>query len=120
MNEPIRTPYTSPPTNTLAIVSVISGVLSWFMLPFVGAVVAVVTGHMARGEIKNSGGTQSGDGLAIAGLVLGYLHLIFFCLGLLAFLLFFGGVVGLSGCAILSGAGEIDTSGMVIPPLPFG
>jgi hypothetical protein len=109
--------YTSTAqTSTMAIVSLVSGILSWVMLPFIGAVVAIVTGHMARGEIKNNPGLQ-GDGLAVVGLILGYLHVIFFCGGLLLFLLFFGGVVGLSGCAILSEAGNV--SGAVIPPLPL-
>ena len=54
----------------MAIVSVVSGVLSWVMLPFIGGVVAIITGHMARTEIKNNPGMQ-GDGLAIIGLILG-------------------------------------------------
>lgn len=111
--------YTSSAqTSTLAIVSVVSGVLSWVMLPFIAGVVAVITGHMARNEIKSNPGMQ-GDGLAIVGLILGYLHLATFCVGVLLFLLFFGGIVGLSGCAILSGASHSGTSGLVIPPLPL-
>ncbi len=110
--------YTSASqTSTLAIVSVVSGVLSWVMLPFIAGVVAVVTGHMARNEIKSNPGMQ-GDGLAIVGLILGYLHLVTFCLGTLFFLLFFGGVIGLSGCAILSEAGKA-TSSLLIPSLPL-
>jgi hypothetical protein len=119
-NYPVQAqPAPGSPTSTLAIISLVSGILSWFMLPFVGGVAAVITGHMARGEIKSSQGAKSGDGLAVAGLILGYLHLVTFCLGILVFLLFFGGLVGLSGCAILSGAGSSGTSNIVIPPLPF-
>ncbi len=103
-------------TSTMAIVSLVSGILSWVIFPFIGAVVAIITGHMARSEIKSNPGMQ-GDGLAVVGLVLGYLHIVTFCGGLLLFLLFFGGVVGLSGCAILSEAG--NASGAVIPPLPL-
>lgn len=63
-------------TNTLAIVSLIFGIVCWFVLPFVGAIVAVVCGHLARGEMRRAPpGTMEGDGLAIAGLVLGYVHL---------------------------------------------
>jgi hypothetical protein len=107
--------YTSSQTSTMAIISVISGVLSWVALPFIGAIVAIVTGHMARNEIKSNPGMQ-GDGLAIAGLILGYLHVVTFCGGVLLFLLIFGGVIGLSGCAILSEAGQ---SSMSIPPIPL-
>ncbi len=94
-------------TNTMAIVSLVAGVLSWFIFPFIGAVVAVITGHMARNQIKVSHGTEGGDGLAIVGLILGYLNLLGSCVGLLLFLLIFGSAVGLGGCAILSeAAGE--------------
>lgn len=109
--------YASSQTNTMAIVSVISGVLSWVALPFIGAIVAIVTGHMARNEIKSNPGMQ-GDGLAIAGLILGYLHVVTFCGGVLLFLLIFGGVIGLSGCAILSEAGQSGAS-LSIPPIPL-
>jgi hypothetical protein len=88
------------------------------MLPFIGGIVAIITGHMARTEIKNNPGMQ-GDALALIGLILGYLHLASFCAGILLFLLIFGGMVGLSGCAILSEAGNIDTSNLFIPPIPL-
>jgi hypothetical protein len=90
------------PTNTLAVISLIAGVLSWVLFPFIAGVVAVITGHMARSEIRNSYGQQSGDGLALAGLILGYLHLATFCFGIFIFVLIFGGMIGLGGCAILS------------------
>ena len=109
--------YTSPQTSTMAIISVISGVLSWFALPFIGAIVAIVTGHMARNEIKSNPGIQ-GDGLALIGLILGYLHIISFCAVALLFLLFFGGMIGLGGCAILSEASNSDAS-LLIPPIPL-
>lgn len=110
--------YANPPTNTMAIVSLVSGILSWFVLPFIAAVVAVITGHMARRQIKDSQGMEGGDGLALIGLVLGYLNIIGTCIGIIFFLLIFGSVIGLSGCAILSEAGSIDTSSIVIPPIP--
>jgi hypothetical protein len=71
----------TPQTSTLAIVSVIAGVLSWFVFPIIGAIVAVVTGHMAKNEIRQQPGSLSGDGLATAGLILGYLHLVLVALG---------------------------------------
>ncbi len=111
----------SPPTNTMAVVSLISGILSWVMFPLIGAVVAIITGHMARKEISSSMGAQSGDGLAVAGLVLGYLNLVLMCLSLVFVLLLFGGMFGLTGCAILSeSAGYLPASELAIPPLPAG
>ena len=64
-----------PTTSTLAIVSLISGIVTWFLLPFIAAVVAVITGHMAKNEIKKSNGMLGGNGMATAGLVLGYIQL---------------------------------------------
>jgi hypothetical protein len=64
-----------PRTSTMAIVSLILGALSWVMIPGVGAIAAVITGHLAKKEIRESGGWLTGDGLATGGLVLGYVQL---------------------------------------------
>jgi uncharacterized membrane protein len=67
-----------PRSSSLAIVSLVFGILSWCLLPFIGAIVAVICGHMARGEIRRApaGTAIEGDGMAIAGLILGYAHLV--------------------------------------------
>jgi hypothetical protein len=62
-----------PSTNGLATVSLIFGILSWFLCPFVGSLIAVICGHIAHGQIKQTG--ESGSGLATTGLVLGYIQL---------------------------------------------
>lgn len=59
-------------TSNLALASLITGLLAWVLLPIIGAIAAIVTGHMAQSEIKKSAGRLTGNGLAIAGLVLGY------------------------------------------------
>jgi hypothetical protein len=78
------------PTNSLAIVSLVTGIASYAVIPLVGAIVAVVTGHMARGQIKTTG--EGGSGMALAGLILGYLHLVLFAIavviGLILLVLF--------------------------------
>lgn len=61
--------------SSLAIVSLVSGIACWFVLPFLGAVIAVITGHMAKKEIRESAGRLSGVEMANAGLFLGYVHL---------------------------------------------
>lgn len=63
-------PATGGGTNGLAVASLILGIL-W--LCWLGSLLAVIFGHVALGQIKKSGETQGGKGLAIAGLVLGYL-----------------------------------------------
>ncbi len=59
-----------PETNVLAVISLVA-LLLW--LCWLGSIVGVVTGHIARSQIKAQG--QSGDAFAVAGLVLGYLGL---------------------------------------------
>ncbi len=59
-----------PPTNQMAVVSLSFGI-GQVLLPFVGAIVAIVCGHKAHREIRESG--EAGEGMALAGLVLGYI-----------------------------------------------
>ena len=96
MNTPVSAsfPPASGPrsTSTMAIISLIAGVLGWTLLPFVGSIAAIITGHMARGEIKRSNGQIGGDGLAIGGLVLGYVVVALTVLSIIAVILFFGGL----------------------------
>ena len=66
----------APQTSTLAVVSLVTGILTWLIIPVLGAIIAIVTGHMAKSNIRSSMGQQTGDGLATAGLVLGYLQII--------------------------------------------
>ncbi|MBA3486773.1 MAG: DUF4190 domain-containing protein [Lysobacter sp.] len=82
------------PTSTTAVVSLISGLLGWTLLPLVGSVVAIVTGHIARSEIRRNPETLQGDGLAVAGLILGYAAI---AIGLVVFagLLMLGGLAAL-------------------------
>jgi type IV pilus assembly protein PilA len=61
-------------TSGKAIGSLVCGIL-FFFLP--AAIVAVVLGHLSLSEIRQSAGRLAGRGMAIAGLVLGYLGLSF-------------------------------------------
>ena len=49
MSEQISTYRPAAPTSSLAVTSLVFGILSWCVLPFVGAIVAIICGHMARG-----------------------------------------------------------------------
>src|SRR6267154_3878252 len=68
--------YATAPAQTSgkATGSLISGIAAYVIAPFIGAIVAVVLGHMGLSEIKKSAGRLKGEGLAIAGLVLGYVQ----------------------------------------------
>ena len=86
-----------PRTSTTAVLSLVFGILSWCVLPLVGAIVAVVTGHVARGEIRRAPpGTVEGDGMDVAGLVLGWTNLALMVLGLFLVLFVFGGIAWLA------------------------
>lgn len=74
-----QTPALAPQNSTKAVISLIAGIVG-LCLPLLGAIVAIVTGHMAKKEISESGGTLGGNGMATAGLVLGYLELILFAI----------------------------------------
>lgn len=70
-------PYAMAPampqnTSGLAIASLICGILVFLTFGLAG-LPAVITGHLGLSAIKKSGGALGGRGLAIAGLVMGYL-----------------------------------------------
>jgi hypothetical protein len=73
--------YYAPPNSTMAVVSLVAGILGWVLLPLIASVVAVITGHMAKNEIRSSNGRVGGDGLATAGLILGYSSLVIWGVG---------------------------------------
>lgn len=60
-------------TNGLAIASLVLG-LVWVY--WIGSILAIIFGHVALSQIKKSGSTQGGRGMAIAGLVLGYVSIV--------------------------------------------
>ena len=69
--------YQPPPsggTNSMAIASMVLGVAEFFTAGLT-AIPAVVCGHIARRQMKQT--AQRGDGLATSGLVLGYMAIIF-------------------------------------------
>ena len=90
-------------TSTLAIVSLVSGLLGWSFVPWLGSIGAVITGHLARTEIRREPERLEGDGMAVAGLVLGYAMLVLSLLGLLLGVLFFGGLAVVLGWLGFSG-----------------
>ena len=68
-------------TNGLAVASLVCGIVGCFT---VTAIVAIVLGFVARNQIEQSGGTQQGSGMALAGIILGFIWvgLVFIELGL--------------------------------------
>jgi hypothetical protein len=66
--------YAAPRVNGLAIASLVLGCTGWTLCG-VGSVVAVVLGFVARSQIDNSQGRDTGSGMATAGIVLGFIGL---------------------------------------------
>jgi len=96
----------APQTSGMAIGSLIASILGLTLFPTLGSIIGVVLGYMARNQIRASGGTMGGEGLATAGIIIGWigigLTLIGLCLGLLGLALGFG----ISGLTICSGLGN--------------
>jgi hypothetical protein len=61
--------YQPAPTNGYAVASLVLGIL-WIW--WIGSILALFFGYVARSQIRAAGGRQGGDGLAIAGIVLGW------------------------------------------------
>lgn len=62
-----------PKTSKLAIWSLVLGILSLLCFSIFAGIPGVICGHKALSRIKQSAGALTGQGLAIAGLVTGYL-----------------------------------------------
>lgn len=76
-NNPVQTSVLSAPlpTSGLAVASLVLSILSWFMLPVIGAVVGLVLGYSARQNTRGVAPTESGDGIATAGIVISWIHI---------------------------------------------
>lgn len=100
---PAYTPAAGTKTNTLAIVSLVAGIGSFFahIVPGIGgftvALIAVITGYMARKQIRLTG--EQGMGMATAGMVIGIIHLALIVIVVIGLLILIFGV----GLAVFSG-----------------
>jgi hypothetical protein len=88
------------PTSTLAIVSLVSAILGFTAVPVIGTIVALVTGYMARSETRSIPARASGDGLATAGIIMGWIQVALLVIGvccMIAYFVFFLGIFATSG-----------------------
>lgn len=85
--------------STMAVVSLVAAIASWFFCYGLGGLIAVITGVMARKEIKANPNKFTGEGLATAGLVIGAINLAVAVLGAIGYIIF----VVILGAAAVAG-----------------
>jgi hypothetical protein len=82
------------PTSGMAIASLVLGIAGLTVLPLLASVLAVILGYVARREIREHEGEVSGDGVALAGIVTGWIGIGLAVLGVVLV----GGVLGCGLC----------------------
>jgi hypothetical protein len=87
-------------TSGLAIASLVLGIVGLVAVPLVASIIAIVLGKSAQRDIRRDP-RLGGDGLASAGIVLGWIGVGLVVVGLLLF-------VALAGCAASSGVGDVE------------
>lgn len=68
----------APQSSGLAIASMVLGLVGLLFVPIVCSIAAVICGHMARSQIRQGEGRVGGDGMAMTGLITGYLGLVIY------------------------------------------
>lgn len=71
-------------TSRMSVISLVSGILGWTLLPIIGSLAGVIAGHIARAEIRARPDQLEGNGMALAGLILGWLSIAFWLLLIVA------------------------------------
>lgn len=63
-----------PRTNQVAIIAMVCGLIQFAFLGPIASIPAIICGHVARSQIRRTG--EDGDGMALAGLILGYVGIV--------------------------------------------
>lgn len=89
LSQPVAgVPYQQVPSvNSMALTSMILGICGLVVAWIFTAIPAVICGHIARRQIRQAAGTQTGDGMALAGLITGYLVIVLTVLFVIGFIL---------------------------------
>jgi hypothetical protein len=70
---------TGAKTNTLAIVSLVASIAGMVIIPIIASIAGVICGHISLGQIKQTG--EQGRGMAVAGLIIGYVGIALWIIG---------------------------------------
>lgn len=81
--------------SSYATISLISGILAWLGVFGLGGVLAVIFGHIAKKEIRTADVPVDGEGMATAGLILGYLNIAVTVIGFILAILVIAGAIAI-------------------------
>lgn len=87
-----NTPFQPPPSasgqdQTLAIVSLVCGILGILCCGLVTGIPAIITGYMAKNNVDSNPNQYGGRGLALAGMILGGVSVLFSILGIIYYII---------------------------------
>jgi hypothetical protein len=77
--------FTRSQTNSWAIAALVCAIVGFFAFP--AEILAIIFGHIARGQIRRTG--EGGAGMALAGLIIGYVTLLLGIVATVIVLVFF-------------------------------
>ena len=83
---PTPLPFRARKLDEMAIISLVCAVASFVIFPFFPAVAAIALGYVSRQRIREAHGSLEGNGLALAGILVGILN-VALCLGFLVLIL---------------------------------
>jgi hypothetical protein len=78
-------------TNSLAIASMVLGIYSIvgvFILGIIPGIFAIIFGFIAKGKIRNAVSSEDGYGMALAGIIMGFIGVGLFAIAITAYILF--------------------------------
>ena len=87
--------YYSPPSDGVSVAAMVLGILGVttmcvYGIGFFPAVAAVICGHLSKKDIRDTSGQPKYSGLALAGIIMGYVVIGIILLLIVVFFLFFG------------------------------
>ena len=88
------------PQNTMALVSMILGLVGIVACAFT-SIPAVICGHIARKQFRESPTPQSGEGMATTGLILGYIITILSIVGVIGYAVMFAVLINSEGSSLV-------------------
>ena len=104
----VRAVGAAVPTSGMAVGSLIFGIAGLTVLPAIGSVLALILGYMAKRDIRQRPDEASGEGLATAGIVLGWI-------GVVLAVLAACGIMALLGFCSIASSGTSYSSFLLAP-----